>query len=48
MQKVKKDYKAPFLEMEEIDLEDVILESESTTETPQGTRPGIDLDPDEF
>lgn len=45
---MKKIYNAPEMELEVIYLEDVILESESTTETPQGTRPGIDLDPDEF
>ena len=45
---MRKIYNAPFMEFEEIEFEDVILESESTTETPQGTRPGIDLDPDEF
>lgn len=45
---MRKIYDAPFVELEEIELEDVILDSESTTETPDGTRPGIDLDPDEF
>ena len=45
---MRKIYDAPFVELEEIELEDVILDSESTTETPDGTRPGIDLESDPF
>ena len=44
---MKKIYDAPEMELEIIYLEDVILESESTTESSeQGTRPGIDLEED--
>ena len=43
---MKKVYYAPLMEMEEIDLEDVILESETSTEPSQGTIPGVDLEED--
>lgn len=45
---MKKIYDAPEMELEVIYLEDVILESESSTEPSQGTKAGVDLDPDPF